>query len=100
MPSQRKSKRRGQPYRPLDMQRLTSVPRVVTRGGREYHVQRLTGGDAQKSYVCPGCGHAVAAHTPHIVAWPLSAPFGVDTGVAARRHWHTYCWESGTTGGF
>lgn len=113
MPSQRKSKRRGQPlHRPLDMNRLASVPRVATRGGIEYHVQRLSGGSGRgavsgagygsgssggKTYVCPGCGHIVNGNSPHVVAWPLDAPFGVDQGVGARRHWHGHCWDSGVS---
>ena len=95
MPSGRKSKRRGQTYQPLDMERLASVPRVVTRGGIDYHVQRLSGSGADtggKTYVCPGCNHSVNAGSAHVVAWPVAAPFGVDVGVGARRHWHTSCW--------
>lgn len=92
MPSSRRG-RRQQPYEPLDLSRLAGMPRRVTLRGDEYSVQRVSGG--AKSYLCPGCHHVIPPGTAHIVAFPVSAPFGVDIGVEARRHWHSGCWSSG-----
>ncbi|MCB0886691.1 MAG: hypothetical protein KDB41_07865 [Propionibacteriaceae bacterium] len=47
---------------------------------------------AEKAYTCPGCAHQVAPGTPHVVAWPVAAPLGADSGLEVRRHWHTHCW--------
>ncbi|MFN2615395.1 MAG: ATP/GTP-binding protein [Actinomycetota bacterium] len=41
---------------------------------------------ALKNYVCPGCGGAIPAGTPHVAAWRL----GEDEH---RRHWHRSCWD-------
>jgi hypothetical protein len=31
---------------------------------------------------------------PHVVAWRADAqPFGMEVGVAERRHWHRTCWQ-------
>lgn len=66
--------------------------RRVRRGGADYIVRDVPAGRAVKEYVCPGCLHAVAPGTAHVVAWPATAPLGSDTGLEARRHWHRHCW--------
>ncbi|MGB4325108.1 MAG: hypothetical protein WBJ33_07605 [Candidatus Nanopelagicales bacterium] len=54
----------------------------------EWHVRKLTGSSATKTYRCPGCDQEIRPATPHIVAWPADIPQGADE----RRHWHTPCW--------
>ncbi|WP_083090160.1 hypothetical protein [Actinomyces vulturis] len=77
---------------PLDMNRLASVPRTQEGpGGAEFTVRNVRGG--QKTYVCPGCNHDIAPHTPHVVAWSNEHLFGPDRGLEERRHWHTSCWN-------
>lgn len=85
-------RRRPRQYRPLDMQRLASMPRSVdTHGGDSYSVQHISG--SAKTYTCPGCNHTIAPHTGHVVAWATQTAYWNDTGPDARRHWHTACWE-------
>ena len=76
---------------PLHMGRLRSLPRSVSHGDNTYVVQHVSA--AKKPYTCPGCFREVTVGTAHVVAWRDSAPFGWDTGVETRRHWHTSCWE-------
>ena len=59
--------------------------------GRDYQVQRVRG--SSKVYQCPGCNHPIAAGQPHVVAWPEDSLLGWDSGVEARRHWHSGCWD-------
>ncbi|MDD7541603.1 MAG: ATP/GTP-binding protein [Mobiluncus porci] len=96
MPTGRKGRRQQprQDWTPLNMERLASLPRTIERRGVNYQVAHLSG--STKSYTCPGCHHEIAPGTPHIVAWPSDdgfAPFGLETGPAERRHWHTRCWD-------
>lgn len=56
-------------------------------------MRSVPGQSSTKSYTCPGCSRPVAAGTPHVVAWPTGADFGLEVGVQARRHWHTGCWQ-------
>ncbi len=93
MPKSRGSRRskRGQVHRPISPALLASVGEEERGpGGATYQVQRV--GGASKPYVCPGCLHEIAPGTPHIVAWPTEAAYGLHTGVGARRHWHASCW--------
>ena len=74
------------------MGRLASMARSEEGpDGGTYQVQYLR--DAQKSYVCPGCLHPIALHSAHVVVWPEDRPYGLPTGVDARRHWHPECWR-------
>ncbi|MFT4189538.1 MAG: hypothetical protein QM621_13300 [Aeromicrobium sp.] len=67
-----------------------------TRGGRQWHVRRLTGATSHKAYVCPGCHREIPAGMAHVVVWPDEATSFVHaSGVDERRHWHTACWERG-----
>lgn len=93
MPKRPQSRRKG-PHRPLNQAALRGIPTdEVGPGGLTYQVQRV--GPSDKVYVCPGCHHDVGPGIEHIVAWPTDAPFGTETGVGARRHWHSDCWRRG-----
>lgn len=81
-------------FRPLNQAALRGVARTETGpGGDPYQVQRV--GPSDRTYTCPGCLHQVGPGVAHVVAWPEEAAFGVETGVGARRHWHSACWERG-----
>ena len=56
----------------------------------EWHVRKLTGSSATKTYRCPGCDQEIRPATPHVVAWSADIP----EGAADRRHWHTPCWSN------
>ncbi|MDT0117889.1 hypothetical protein Q9R20_12920 [Microbacterium sp. PRF11] len=64
----------------------------VKRGG-EWTVQPLSGPQAAKEYVCPGCGRTIPVGTPHLVVWRADGVLGDAADLAARRHWHTHCWR-------
>ena len=81
-------------HRPLDMGRLSSMPRTQTGpGGAEFTVRHVRSGD--KPYTCPGCNQGIAPGTPHVVAWSNESLVGPDRGLEERRHWHSACWERG-----
>lgn len=61
--------------------------------GTDYLVRSIRAGQSQKDYRCPGCNQPVRRGTAHVVVWPETPPLGHESGVEARRHWHTYCWE-------
>lgn len=85
--------RKKLPYRPLDMDRLASMPRVETDAqGRESTVRRVRG--SAKSYRCPGCDQMIPPNTPHVVAWSNDNFMGAQAGMDERRHWHSSCWEA------
>lgn len=96
MPRSRRSGKRpyGEGHRPLDMDRIASVPRGE-RGadGGDYTVSRISGNP--NTYTCPGCLQQIPPFTPHVVAWRAAGAWGVDVGVDARRHWHSECWRRG-----
>lgn len=69
--------------------------RSETRHGREWTVQPVSASQAQKEYVCPGCGRVIAAGTGHLVVWRADGVLGDAADLAARRHWHTHCWRIG-----
>ena len=85
MRGKRSKKRPWGEARPLQMDRLASVPRTE-RGpdGGDYQVRRLP--SAAKEYTCPACLRPIPRGTAHMVAWPEEAPFGLPQGVDARRH--------------
>ncbi|MHA7860675.1 hypothetical protein ACX1DX_04765 [Tessaracoccus sp. Y36] len=66
--------------------------RRVRKGGVSYIVRDVPAHRAEKEYRCPGCRQTVASGTAHVVAWPENGAYGIDTGIEARRHWHTHCW--------
>ena len=93
-PRSRRSGKRpyGEEYRPLDPGRIGSVPHSeVGPDGLMYQVRQL--GPSSKQYTCPGCLQVIPIGTRTMLAWPEEAPFGVATGVDARRHWHVECWR-------
>jgi hypothetical protein len=51
-----------------------------------YEVKWVDAWRAEKDYVCPGCGNAVAAGEGHVVVWP-------EDESDLRRHWHGHCWR-------
>jgi len=61
----------------------------------EWHVRKLTGSSAHKTYRCPGCDQEIRPATPHVVAWSADIVQGADD----RRHWHTPCWNNRGTRG-
>lgn len=56
-------------------------------------MQPVTGSKAVKEYTCPGCGRAIAPATAHVVAWRADGVMGESADLAARRHWHSHCWN-------
>ena len=55
--------------------------RVESWPDGDWVVRRVPAG-AAKAYRCPGCDQEIAPGTPHVVAWPLTAP-----GCPAARPW-------------
>lgn len=77
------------PPRPL----LSAFAHAEDKTDGTWMTQTMPGAQAQKAYVCPGCGQRIPPGTPHVVVWPY-APVGLlPTGVDERRHWHTSCWN-------
>ncbi len=68
--------------------------RIETYDGEDYEVRNVTGSAATKPYRCPGCDQLIRPATPHVVAWPVVPPLLTESGVDARRHWHTACWRA------
>ena len=67
---------------------------MEVRRGAEWNVQPVSALQAQKSYVCPGCGHEIGPGVAHLVAWRADGVLGDSADLAARRHWHTACWKT------
>lgn len=67
--------------------------RTEVKRGVEWTVQPLSAAQAQKPYVCPGCGRAVEVGVAHVVVWRADGVLGDSADLAARRHWHTPCWR-------
>jgi hypothetical protein len=89
--------RRRRPARPdtedsLD-RLLSSWKRSEVRRGVEWTVQPVSAVQAQKDYICPGCGRTVDSGTAHLVVWRADGVLGDAADLAARRHWHTHCWR-------
>jgi hypothetical protein len=72
---------------------LAGWRRTETRRGGEWNVQPVSAVQAQKTYVCPGCGRDIPPGTPHVVAWRADGVLGDTADLAARRHWHESCWR-------
>ncbi|UWF78488.1 MULTISPECIES: hypothetical protein [Microbacterium] len=95
MPRSRR-RRPAPPEREDALERLIAGwKRTEVRRGREWSVQPVSGAQAVKDYVCPGCGNAITAGTAHLVAWRADGVLGEAADLAARRHWHTHCWRIG-----
>jgi len=72
---------------------LSSWKRSEVRRGVEWTVQPVSTVQAQKDYICPGCGRTVESGTAHLVVWRADGVLGDAADLAARRHWHTHCWR-------
>ncbi|MFP3465074.1 hypothetical protein [Leifsonia sp. SIMBA_070] len=72
---------------------LAGWRRIETRRGAEWNVQPVSAVQAQKVYICPGCGRDIAPGTAHLVAWRADGVLGDAADLAARRHWHESCWR-------
>lgn len=66
----------------------TQAPEQHADGG--WHVRRIAGSAATKSYLCPGCNQQILPGTPHVVAWSADRMLGEEF----RRHWHSPCWDN------
>ncbi|MDD7929768.1 hypothetical protein [Microbacterium thalli] len=72
---------------------LSGWKRSETRRGAEWTVQPISAVQAQKTYVCPGCGRQIGVGVAHLVAWRADGVLGDAADLAARRHWHSACWR-------
>jgi hypothetical protein len=72
---------------------LSGWKRTEHRRGTDYTVQPVSGGQAVKDYICPGCSRAIPAGVAHVVVWRADGVLGDAADLAARRHWHTACWR-------
>ncbi|AVL97060.1 MULTISPECIES: hypothetical protein [Microbacterium] len=72
---------------------LAGWKRTEVRRGVEWTVQPVSALQAQKAYVCPGCGRSVEPGTAHLVAWRADGVLGDAAALADRRHWHNHCWR-------
>ena len=90
----RSNRRRPDPPSGESFERfLTGWKRTETRRGVSWTVQPVSGAQATKTYVCPGCGGPIATDTAHLVIWRVDGILGDAADLAARRHWHTHCWK-------
>jgi hypothetical protein len=80
-------KDRDAPLRPIGS---VSAPEDHPDG--QWHVRRVTGAAAVKTYRCPGCEQEIRPGTAHVVAWRADLPHADED----RRHWHSPCWQSRT----
>ncbi|MEV8262825.1 hypothetical protein [Microbacterium sp. NPDC077057] len=72
---------------------LAGWKRTEVRRGVEWTVQPVSALQAQKAYICPGCGRSVEPGTSHLVAWRADGVLGDAAALADRRHWHNHCWR-------
>jgi hypothetical protein len=72
---------------------LTGWRRTEVRRGASWNVQPISGAQAVKEYRCPGCGNAIDPGVAHLVIWRSDGVLGEASDLAARRHWHSYCWK-------
>ncbi|MCR2811655.1 hypothetical protein NQ166_08710 [Microbacterium sp. zg.Y1090] len=90
--------RRRRPERPRDdsLDRLIAGwKRTEVRRGAEWTVQPVAASQAQKTYICPGCGRTVDPGVAHVVVWRADGILGEAAALADRRHWHNACWRIG-----
>nr|WP_243845441.1 hypothetical protein [Microbacterium halimionae] len=72
---------------------LAGWKRSETRRGSQWTVQPVSATQANKTYVCPGCGGSVAPGVSHLVVWRADGVLGDAADLAGRRHWHSHCWK-------
>jgi hypothetical protein len=69
-----------------------STQYVEEWAGENWIVKPIRGSSSTKNYRCPGCDQEIRPATPHLVIWPEEPIVG--TGLEARRHWHSTCWNA------
>lgn len=93
----RVNRRRGSSLHDEDSQDWNRVRqgwrRVEHRADGDWNVQPVSAERAVKEYLCPGCSQSIAPATAHLVTWRLDGILGDHSDLAARRHWHDYCWK-------
>jgi hypothetical protein len=72
---------------------LSHFARTDSKADGDWLVGNVAAGQSAKTYLCPGCGRAIAPQAAHLVAWPSMPSIGSPSAVGERRHWHTPCWE-------
>jgi hypothetical protein len=72
---------------------LTGWRRIEHRRGGDWNVQPVSGAQAVKTYLCPGCGGDIEPGVAHLVTWRADGVLGDAADLAARRHWHSHCWR-------
>lgn len=78
----------------LDLDRLRSgLRRTEVKRTGTFSVQSVSAAASVKVYSCPGCRTEVPIGQAHVVTWRADGPLGDDAELAARRHWHSYCWR-------
>ncbi|MGK3952697.1 hypothetical protein ACLKM7_10280 [Microbacterium sp. I2] len=90
----RSHRRRPEPSGDDSLERLLAGwKRTEMRRGVEWTVQPVSAVQAQKAYICPGCGRQIDIGVAHLVAWRADGVLGDAADLAARRHWHQHCWK-------
>jgi hypothetical protein len=90
----RSHRRRPDPSGDDSLERLLAGwKRTEMRRGVEWTVQPVSAVQAQKAYICPGCGRQIDVGVAHLVAWRADGVLGDAADLAARRHWHQHCWK-------
>ncbi|WGD38431.1 hypothetical protein [Lysinibacter sp. HNR] len=80
----------------IDLSYLTQGwRRTEIRGGFEWNVQPVSSSRALKEYRCPRCEKTIDIGTEHVVVWRADGVLGDSADLAARRHWHNHCWNTG-----
>lgn len=88
-------RRRERPEREESFDRLLAGwKRTESRRGHEWTVQPISAQQAVKPYTCPGCQGVISPGTAHQVVWRADGVLGDAADLAARRHWHSYCWSA------
>ena len=78
----------------LDLARvLAGRLHIEQKRDGSWNVQPLSATSAMKPYTCPGCNLEVAPGVAHVVAWRADGLMGAEDDLAARRHWHSHCWN-------
>ena len=72
---------------------LAGWKRTEVRRGAQWAVQPVSGAQATKTYICPGCMRSVDPGMAHVVTWRTDGVLGDSADLAARRHWHDHCWR-------
>src|SRR6478752_2210325 len=89
-----RSRSGGRDEEPDGLDRLLADSRPTeTRRGVAWNVQPVSAAQAQKTYVCPGCGRDILPGTSHLVTWRADGVLGDTADLEARRHWHESCWR-------